>query len=81
MIRQFCYSKDPFGLSLGGLTTVASHAFAPAIDSGRINAAWDRRLGNRPESGDSEGGQELTRVLEAWLARNFAPGRCDTARS
>lgn len=69
MSARACKVRDPFEFSLGGIRTVSSFAFVPAIDDNALNRAWDRRLANGPvESPD------LVREIEDFLVRYFAPG-------
>ncbi len=77
MKRQSTPKSDRYAVSLGGITTMASFTFVPAIDNTRINDAWDHRLGPGTGAGDSEGRRNRSRELESWLARYFAPGRCN----
>ena len=66
--------SDAFTFSLGGMATISSFAFAPAITGDRLNKALDERFGLAPEDRPS-----TAREIEDFLARWFAPGCCRTA--
>lgn len=51
MSNKVRLARDPFTFSLGGLTTIASHALAPAVASDRIRQA-------RPGAEARKGGAE-----------------------
>lgn len=67
-------ARDPFTFSLRGVAAINSYAPALAIADDRINRAWDERLGK-----DLEDQPAMTREIEDFLARYFAPGRCREA--
>ena len=74
MFEKAKSGRDAFTFSLGGMTTIASFAVAPAVDQQRLNRAMDqkqeRKLENQPDT---------AREIENFLARYFAPGRCQAA--
>ena len=67
MSRSPKSATDGFSLSLGGLTTVASFAIAPAVDANRLNQVRD-------------GGRKLTRRRPKPLARLFVLRRRPESR-
>ena len=72
-------ARDAFAFSLRGVAAINSYAPATVIADDRINRAWDERL--RPEERDDlpENQPDMTREIEDFLARFFAPGRCRDA--
>lgn len=69
MSAHFKPARDSFRLSLGGIAVKSAYAFIPAIADDPINAAWDARLSRDPEDQP-----DMTREIEDFLARYFAPG-------
>ena len=69
MSAQSSSVRDSFRLSLGGVSAKSAYAFIPAIADDQINSAWDDRLRRDPEDQP-----DMTREIEDFLARYFAPG-------
>lgn len=69
MFRKARSGRDAFEFSLSGMRTIGSFTPAAAVADDRINRIIDERLGRAHE--DQPG---MTREIEDFLARYFAPG-------
>jgi hypothetical protein len=48
------HARDGYAFSLGGMTSVTSFVFAPALDENRINRAWAERLRRRRQQREGQ---------------------------
>lgn len=69
MSEQKTATHNRYGFALGSVAAKISYAVIPVVADDRINAAWDRRLRRDPENQP-----DMTREIEDFLARYFAPG-------
>lgn len=72
-------ARDAFAFSLRGVAAINSYALAPAVADDRINRAWDERLSPAKVDERLEDQPGMTREIEDFLARFFAPGSCREA--
>ena len=73
MFEKAKSGRDAFTFSLRGMRAIASFTPAPAIADDRINRIIDEQLSRAQD--DQPG---MTREIEDFLARYFAPG-CERA--
>ena len=67
MTRNTRPARDAYAFSLGGLTTISSHVFAPAIADDRLEKAPSERPANRPD--DHSDREPAVRWGRFWLSR------------
>ena len=65
------FTRDAFGFSLKGLRSTAAFAAVMAVADDGINAAWDEKIGCKPDEPPTEGPDSGSPSGRFWLSRHY----------